>query len=282
MATKKKAPSFLAKIKKGTSLRSRFVKCPIRCAFLDREVTTLSEYFAIFDQQIGDGAASYWFRGHAATTWDLVPSALRHKDESKREKALGLLAEFRRLAEIRLAHPHAAGDELKWLQLAQHHGLPTRLLDWTRNAAVALYFACCQQPTEDGLVLMFNPSDLNRAADPKKPYVWDAFREGDSILPYLRLSAKLRKSGKRTVAIHPFANTERILAQRGVFTLHGNHKTFALDEKVAPSLVYLPILKEHKPRLLRQLAGIGIDEMSLFPELEHICSQLKRDAGLIE
>jgi hypothetical protein len=66
--------------------------------------------------------------------------------------------------------------------------------------------------------------------------------------------------------------------QKGVFTLHGGR--FDLDGGGIPSLVAIPILREHKKRLHAELGRIGVDEMTLFPELEHSCAHLKRKAGL--
>jgi hypothetical protein len=66
--------------------------------------------------------------------------------------------------------------------------------------------------------------------------------------------------------------------QKGVFTLHG--PKFELQGKGVSSLTGIPILKESKPRLVAELQRIGVDEMTLFPELEHSCIHLKRREGL--
>ena len=64
------------------------------------------------------------------------------------------------------------------------------------------------------------------------------------------------------------------MTQRGAFTLHGPR--FALDVKEAPSLVGVPVHRQSKERLKRELESVGVDEMPLFPELEHSCIHLKR------
>ena len=67
--------------------------------------------------------------------------------------------------------------------------------------------------------------------------------------------------------------------QQGFFTLHGSRK-FQLDSAQASSLVYVPILHDHKESLLSELERVGIGEMFIFPEAEHVCNHLRRAAKL--
>lgn len=246
------------------------------CKVYDVYVRDLSDYFAVFNMMLTTDIP-FWFRGHSDLRYRLIPSALRYKTEGQRNRAIELLTEFRRMAEIKLEKPPSLEDELKWLQIAQHYGLPTRLLDWTENAATALYFAC-RRTDRHGLVALLNPVDLNRTVDPKRPRVFDAHRDASIIMPYLRLTGRENHKGRKTIAIHPILNSERIAVQKGVFTLHGTN--FALDNGQANSLVCLPIVKDVKQRLLGELDRVGINEMSVFPELEHICTHLKKKSGL--
>jgi len=85
--------------------------------------------------------------------------------------------------------------------------------------------------------------------------------------------------GKHTIAINPTWNTERIAMQQGAFTLHGSRR-FGLDRQQASSLLYVPIIKEHKEGLLGELQRVGIGEMFIFPEPEHVCSHLRQSAKL--
>ncbi len=254
----------------------RCSKIPLECRKLLRTVENLADYFGVISGVIRKDA-QFWYRGHANIVWKLIPLALRYPTQGQRAKALGLILEFMRVAEIKLARPPLQSEKLKWVQIARHYGLPTRLLDWTENASVALFFAC-QNVDRDGVVFMLNPIDLNRLSYPAKPRILDANLDGSEIIGYLNLDAKYRASGKNPIAINPVWNSERLLVQRGVFTLHGSR--FDLSGDKIPSLVALPILKESKDALRRELGRVGVDEMTVFPELEHSCNHLKLKAGL--
>lgn len=271
---KKKVAPYSVKASKKSKLKKRV---PPHCREVRVEIVGLGTYFNVLSRLRKDG--TFWFRGNANLTWSLTPSALRFTKSLLRSKALGLLSDFKRFGEIKLKKPPAPDDELKWVQIAQHNGLPTRLLDWTGNAAVALYFACHEAKDEngklmDGAVFVLNPIDLNKAVDVKYDRILDHNSDSELIKKYLKLKGKRNTNGLKTIAINPIWNSERIMLQQGVFTLHGS-KLFTLNDKQASSLVYLRIKQKHKNDLRRELERVGINEMTLFPEAEHTCSYLK-------
>ena len=255
----------------------RFARYPARCPILRRRVENLAAYFSVISSSI-TGNDQFWFRGHEDAIWELTPTALRYKREDERTRALGLVSEFKRVAEIKLPRPPLPNEELKWVQLARHYGLPTRLLDWTESATIALYFASLNSSV-DGMVFILNPVDLNRMSYPKNPHIFNAHLDEGIIAKYLKLDASGSVRGPGTIAINPVWNSERLMLQKGVFTLHGSR--FRLDSKQAPSLVGLPIVREFKARMLMELGRVGVDEMSIFPELEHSCSFLTKKARLV-
>lgn len=264
--------------KLSRKLEQEYKKNGVNCSLFNDTIGELGEYFSIFNSLLS-GNQTYWFRGHSSLKYDLIPSALRFKEKEDRNTALQLVTQFKRLAEIKLATPPKANEELKWLQLAQHYGLPTRLLDWTENAAVALYFTCLD-PNSNGAVIFFNPIDLNLPVDSRKPRIFDSHNDASIIEPYLSLDGSFSgRSKHRTIAIHPVLNSERIVLQQGVFTLHGK-RTADISKNEAPSMVKIPILKQHKSGLLKELDRVGIGENTIFPELEHLCNYLKTKQNL--
>jgi len=235
------------KINKRTFTRIKN-NCPVKCKLLDYEIKNLSEYFAIISSLIAGGSV-YWFRGHDDITWSLVPSALRFDDELERKIALSLLDDFQRIAEIRLKRPPNENEYLSWLQLAQHYGIPTRLLDWTESALFGLFFACYQPNVKThGIVYFFNPKDLEKLS--KKTLTNNT--EENAIDKYSELGPKRRKIvGLPTLAVEPKWNSERIMMQRGFFTLHGSIN-FELDEMILPHIdghgvkVYISLMEVFK------------------------------------
>jgi len=93
------------------------------------------------------------YRGVSRETYQLIPALGRmaqYDDDQLRGYEWSSVDEFRRRAKPLV--PDAPTDDWEWLFLAQHHGLPTRLLDWTSNPLVALFFAVSKDDKVDGAI----------------------------------------------------------------------------------------------------------------------------------
>jgi hypothetical protein len=212
----------------------------------ESDIENLSSFIELCNSIAAD--STYWFRGQSNASWGLKPPAFRFSKEKKRTQALDTLNEFKRFAPAKLENPPSLERDFEWVQLGRHYELPTRVLDWTENCAVALYFAC-QNHDEHGLVYLLDPVDLNTRANTDFTRILDPNRDERIIEPYLDLKGRITKRGNyRTVAVNPVWNSDRIVLQKGTFTLHGNRKLNLGAENVS-SLVGIPIAKENKKKI---------------------------------
>ena len=138
--------------------------------------------------------------------------------------------------------PSSVKDDLDLLVIARHHGLRTRLLDWTFNPLVALYFAVCAEMHDPGAVYVLS----NTALLPDRPPTTSVFD----------------LSG--VCVVTPRHVSSRITRQSGALTVHGD-PTKKFD---SPHLQRIVIPRSAKPEILRRLRWYGVNEAALFPELD--------------
>src|SRR5438034_362191 len=127
-----------------------------------------------FLQHVVHPPYSNWaFRGERDGSWPLYSSLSRYFQnqavarDAWPEQEGRILRIFKRKAHQFLERPPEWDDDFQWLALMQHHGAPTRLIDFTWSPYVAAFFAL-ERTVSDGVVWAMNPAriDSSRAAKP--------------------------------------------------------------------------------------------------------------------
>jgi len=140
-------------------------------------------------------------------------------------------------------------NDWEWLALAQHHGLPTRLLDWSRNPLVAAFFAVEESTQNDSVIYVYHNKVFVNIERQKNPFV--------------------QKNIKRFIPRHI---TQRIIAQTGVFALHPNPKEDFKDNEDISKLI---IKNEFRKSLKMTLYKFGMHKASLFPDLDGLSKHIE-------
>ena len=187
------------------------------------------------------------FRGVHDPEHALVPKVGRIKTLAREEKRI--FEYFRR--ESPAFTSEIPDDDWELLALAQHHGLPTRLLDWTENPLVAAYFASDSKYDREGVIYAMDNRRAVKSSE-RSPF------EISSIMRY-----------------RPRHITRRIHAQQGVFTVHPDPRTpLDVGKKNEISVHRIVISKEYKSYLVWDLTNFGIQRAALFPDLDGLASHI--------
>lgn len=221
---------------------------------------------------------SIWFRGQSNFAWELIPGLYRYKEGGYFEREIN--REFILHSQTLIASQPST--ILGWLVLMQHFGMPTRLLDWTESYLVALFFAVmdCNE-TIDAAIWVIRPAYLNNASlnDHTIPIELDA-RLKDYILPWPDTRERDIKA-INPAAFRPWWNNSRIVAQRGMFTIHGSSKeplnrTIEQYNKMGLNMqaVKLLIPGRKKRKILQELRFTGTTDFLLFPEIDGLCREI--------
>lgn len=258
-----------------------------------------------FVASINDKGNTLFFRGHTDPNFTLRPSIMRSKKLQKNESMLynDLLIECP--DDFEKCHTH-----LEKLVKMQHYGLPTRLLDITRNLLVALYFACESNQNSFGELILISakPQEIKYpqsdtvsilASLPafsydkqqefrnlaKKPRMGsEAFNKGVARLIHeVRLEkpafqSEINKEDLLTnYIVYALKNNNRIVKQDGAFILCGlSNDTGALESfRYKEKRKKVVILVDKKKKILEDLKTYSINRASLFPEIECVAEYLK-------
>lgn len=235
--------------------------------------------------QWGEGAIP-WFRGEPEVDTPLLPKVFRYTAGGRLHNENQLLQMFRmKSPSFSQGVTPPRGDTDQWLFLAQHVGLPTRLLDWTESALLGLYFALRQT---NPVVWMLDPFRLNQLSITPKLEEHDSLARSypltwfDPRGPVKNIGVENIKGAweinygglELPVAVHPTYIHPRMSAQRSVFTIHGSSKE-PLSNLVPSNIIRKFIIDPGAaPSMIAQLHMLGIHDSTAFPDLDGLASEL--------
>ena len=195
-------------------------------------------------------------------------------------------------------HTLSMNDDWEMLFFMQHHGVPTRLLDWTENPLVALHFALMTAPSRQlssgrrafphsAAVWMLDPVAWNLHALRHQGFDGAVLTPEDEELKAYKPTPELTSQRSLPVALYGAHNSPRIVAQQGVFTIFGGNRAtmesvFASELFPVKSLLRIEIRRSAIAPMKRSLLNHGVTESVVFPDLMGLARETRRLFGFEE
>lgn len=255
---------------------------------------TFPEYVEAVESLRREAGTALWFRGCSSADYTLVPSLYRQRRNSKAEPQDLSDLESRIVARFRdRSLPYSdqdLSDGLRTLFFMQHYGVPTRLLDWSENPFVGLYFSIINPRYElrsgrriyasPAIVWVLDPTTWNRNALAHMSYNGGALDANDEQIGPYESIGYLDALPEPPLALNGAYNSQRIIAQRGAFVIFGkDRQSMAEMSQSRNSLHKIVILKSVIDGMREALLASGITEGTLFPDLEGLGMELRRTFG---
>ena len=243
-------------------------------------------------EEANHSRSSYIFRGMSCEKWKLQTS-LERLGSSPDAVAKGSLRSFRTFAPTSTFIRESMWETLA---IAQHNGLPTRVLDWTVSPLVAAHFATCEKQWfgEDGVIWCLNTM-AHRANFLPRDFL-DSLKQEQAWLHDVRILDRKYQTieefdktettyGDLLIIIEPPSIDSRIANQFGLLSVmngskKSHHDYISQMSTRLPSTVKRIIIDKHaKPRIRDMLDQNNITERMLFPGLPGLCDWLRRYYG---
>lgn len=233
--------------------------------YREKKIASIQEFIDLIDQAKADAEKSgndsdLLFRGQPEDL-SLRPKLARLDLRGEINNIERLIIEEFKRTSLPLSE-FQPEDDWDLLALAQHHGLPTRLLDWTYSALTALWFAVKDVPIE---------KDAHSVVWVLIPEVEDFRTDTERYGPL---------SNKITKIFRPKIISRRISAQLSAFTVHkindgGRVIRFETHLKFSKKLLKITIPPKHFPAIRNRLNMLGVNSASVFPDIDGLCSHLQ-------
>ena len=183
----------------------------------------------------------------------------------------GLLRKFKREVGEHLKQPPKEEEYMEWFALMQHHGAPTRLMEWTYSFLIAVYFAVAGSP-KDSVVWAINSKGLTESLKEKKV----------DTTNFKHSFVEKKNTFVCPMNIHRF--NERLALQQGAFVLPADVTksfqknlldTFRDQKSLNKNIRKYVIKKEISIEITKSLIRMNLTSATLFPDLDGFSQSLK-------
>jgi hypothetical protein len=264
----------------------------------EKRPKSFGEFVAFVEEKQSQTENSLWFRGVGKANYKLLPSLYRHR--LRKDLALfetlerDMMMRFRQRSIPFISRPFS--DEWDLLFFKQHYGIPTRLLDWTENPFIGLFFAVMGCPfsgrfkqgkpvisfSSDAAVWMLDPIAWNTYALRHQGFDRGVLTPADEALQSYKPLTRFKDMNLFPVAMYGAHNSPRIVAQRGVFTMFGKgtkpmQEVYESDSFPRGCLVKVVLTRDVLPEIRKSVLCNGISESVVFPDLDGLAKEIKRE-----
>lgn len=240
-------------------------------------------------EEFQSNSKSSWYRGISDIKYRMIPSLFRHHSRNSIDDISLLEAELTtRFVQRSLPFlQRPLTNEWDKLFLMQHYGIPTRLLDWSENPFVAIYFAlssASKSKKSDAAIWMCDPISWNRAALDHISFQGEVLDESSEVLRSYIPGTNASQMPMMPIMIYGTYNSPRIVAQRGGFSLFGQG-TRPMEEVVkddrfpSGTLSKIKVAHDSIEPIRSSLFRKGFTESVVFPDLDGLAREIRRAFG---
>jgi FRG domain-containing protein len=227
-----------------------------------------------------------WFRGVKSDKYDLIPTICRNNLNVNYETIY--LSKFKSKAIPFLDEiPCFTGTPSYWgwLFLMQHYGVPTRLMDWSKDPLAVIVNEKSSEYENTPVVWCLSPIKLNEVFDFHKVYKKGYIPNVEEKIVYDIFGPNEENENIKPCAVYGPMNNMRIIAQKGVFTVVPYNVNLVAMNKLSDASEYLfriAIDKRYRDIIVKQLKNYGITLNALYPQLDSIAKQIEEEEELIK
>lgn len=260
-----------------------------------KPISSLEAFISLIESLRRNRTGPLWYRGCGKVSHVLKPSLYRHKTSQTLEEFMRLeklLIERFRQRSIPF-HARSATDTWEWLFLMQHYGVPTRLLDWSESPLMSLFFAVTSahytlgtkgKPvfSADAAIWVLDPAQWNKKAVDLRSFTGAVLTADDPNANAYKPVGDISTMKPYPIAVYGAHNSQRIVAQRGVFVCFGKDSRpmetiYNREHFPADCLLKITIARGRLPFMYEALRRHGLTDSVVFPDLDGLAREIKRE-----